>query len=105
MGTKAKRHVHKYYRATLSFGKVWACFLSDCNHYMPQHMEELVKGKFSICWNCDEKFILTPFHMKQDKPICMDCSLFAKTTVESKDSSEKDESPVTAEAILKFVRS
>lgn len=97
MATKAKRHVHKYYRATLSFGKVWACFLSDCNHYMPQHMAELVNGKHSICWQCEEKFTLTPINLKQDKPICPDCSLGLPETTEV--------SVDTSEAIINFVRS
>lgn len=109
MATKAKRHVHKYYRANMSSQKVWACALSDCNHYMPKHMEELVRGKNSICWKCGEDFILNPFHMKQDKPVCDDCALGLseiqgtgiKTTVVEKVSEDTP----TAEAILNFVRS
>lgn len=69
-----KRHkTHKYHRIQLDFGRVWACALSDCTHYMPKHMENLVEGKQSFCWNCNEIFILDSISMKDDKPICINC--------------------------------
>lgn len=73
MSTKAKRHTHKYYRVTIAGQSVWACALSDCNHYMPKHMENLVPGKGSICWECGEPMILDPNNMGEDKPRCKDC--------------------------------
>lgn len=66
---------HKYYHADLPFGKVWACALSGCNHHMPQHYEPLLNGKYSLCWECGEKFILTPLNMQDDQPRCTDCKL------------------------------
>ena len=72
----SKRHPHKYHKIQLSFGKVWACALPECSHYMPLHMTELVVGKFSICWKCGEQFVLEPHHLKLDKPICNDCNPF-----------------------------
>ena len=76
MSTKAKRHVHKYHRITLSYDtKVWACAHPTCNHYMPKHLESMVEGKASICWSCGEMFQLNPTTMKMDKPFCNDCIL------------------------------
>jgi len=71
--SKSKRHIHKYHRVQLSFAKVWACALPDCYHYLPQHMEELVQGKNSFCWGCNDKIVLTPLNMTDDKPMCVDC--------------------------------
>lgn len=71
--SRARRHPHKYRKAKLTFGTVWACSLPDCNHYMPQHMSELVAGKRSICWGCDEVFVMTPESMRDEFPKCDDC--------------------------------
>lgn len=87
----------------MQFTKIWACGSPDCNHHMPQHLEELVNGKASICWQCDEKFVLTGINMKQDKPICSDCAL-GLNDIPVTVSEETVEVP-SAEAILKFVRS
>lgn len=76
---KARRHTHKYYRADFRFGRVWACALPDCNHYMPQHMEDFVNGKFSICWQCGEQFKMNPISMKMDQPVCEECRLGKET--------------------------
>jgi hypothetical protein len=71
--SRARRHPHKYRKAKLTFGTVWACALPDCNHYMPQHMSELVVGKRSICWTCDAIFVMSPENMKEEFPKCDDC--------------------------------
>jgi hypothetical protein len=73
MATKAKRHVHKYHKVSLSYADVWACALPDCNHYMPKHMEATLPGKYSFCWQCGEKFLLSPETMNLDKPKCLTC--------------------------------
>lgn len=73
MANRSKRHIHKYHRIELSYGKVWACALPDCNHHMPQYMDSMVPGKNSLCWNCNEKMVLNPLNMKNDKPLCSDC--------------------------------
>lgn len=70
----AKRHAHKYYKAKLSFGDVWACALPDCNHYMPTHMAQMVPGKNTLCWKCDNVTTMTLENMKSDKPLCPECS-------------------------------
>jgi hypothetical protein len=74
MATKARRHIHKYYKANLAGVKVWACALPECTHYMPAHMAALVDGKASLCWKCEDRFILNPSNMTEDKPICDECS-------------------------------
>jgi hypothetical protein len=73
--TKAKRHVHKYYRARPNKYSdfLWACAIPDCTHHMPKHMEHLLHGKATICWGCGEQMILDERAYKMDKPICMDC--------------------------------
>ena len=75
MGSKAKRHVHKYMRRNVSYVDVWACALPNCTHYMPPHMAELVEGKHSICWSCEKVFVMNILNMEANdgKPICDDC--------------------------------
>lgn len=71
--SKAKRHTHKYHKVKIASDKVWACALPHCNHHMPKHMENLVVGKATLCWNCDEEFTLNVANMRDDKPQCDDC--------------------------------
>jgi hypothetical protein len=68
-----KAHIHKYYRAQLPFGKVWACALSDCNHHMPQHYESLMLGKKSLCTACGEVMSLTEHNLNTERPLCFNC--------------------------------
>lgn len=79
--TKAKRHVHKYNRIFMSGTPLWACALPTCNHYMPKHMEMMVEGKMSICWDCGKEFILDEENMMVDKPNC-GCVVRKKTDTE-----------------------
>lgn len=73
MSTKSKRHVHKYYRVSMNGTDVWACAKPDCMHYMPQHMEKLVNGKSTVCWECGENTFMTPASMADRQPRCDDC--------------------------------
>lgn len=73
MATKSKRHTHKYHRIDIAGTKVWACALGDCMHYMPKHMESLVNGKNSYCWNCNKQMVLDNENMKMDMPTCFIC--------------------------------
>jgi hypothetical protein len=75
MATKAKRHIHKYEKVTLSFGQVWRCALPECSHYMGNHLAGLVEGKASFCWQCDNPMILDTENMKEDRPRCTNCRL------------------------------
>lgn len=74
MSTKAKRHTHKYYQAEVSAGRLWACALPDCGHWMPAHYANLVLGKASLCWKCGERLIIGSEHMKMTKPLCDACN-------------------------------
>lgn len=68
--TGAKRHTHKYHK----INGVWACALSDCTHYMPKNVALMIVGKSSICWACEQEFILTPNSLETNVPQCDDCS-------------------------------
>ena len=70
----AKKHIHKYHRITLGYGKVWSCAIPECNHFMPRNMSARVIGKASICWNCGEQFVLDEHNMKDDRPVCIKCA-------------------------------
>jgi Zn finger protein HypA/HybF involved in hydrogenase expression len=69
-----KKHVHKYHKVDIAYDRLWACALPTCTHYMPKHLETMLPGKGSICWKCDEPFILDAVNMQDDKPVCPDCS-------------------------------
>lgn len=71
--TKSKRHTHKYHLVNMGATSVWACALPNCNHYMPDHMSRMVPGKMSLCYSCDEPFILDSEAMKATRPTCMEC--------------------------------
>jgi hypothetical protein len=73
--TRAKRHIHKYYKVQMGAVKVWACALGDCNHYMPYHMNNMMNGKFSICWQCGKDMVLHPGNLEDDMPRCDACKL------------------------------
>lgn len=70
---KAKRHTHKYHKIDMLGSKIWACALPDCNHYMPKHMENLIPGKSTYCWECNSSMVLDPKALTMDRPICIDC--------------------------------
>jgi hypothetical protein len=76
--TRAKRHIHKYYRVTIAGVRVWKCFDPMCGHYMPKHQESLVEGKATICWSCGEQTTMTGLNMEMDRPLCDDCILSAR---------------------------
>lgn len=76
---RSKRHVHKYHKVMVANQYVWACALPDCTHYMPKHMENMIPGKYSICWNCGETFLLDTVNMRTDKPYCPDCMVPSDT--------------------------
>lgn len=71
----AKRHTHKYHKVPLGSGKVWACarLSENCTHHIPPYMESTIVGRKSICWECNDEFVLDPNSIEHDKPICPDC--------------------------------
>lgn len=68
-----KNHPHKYIRRDVGNGKVWACALPDCNHFMPPHLNSLLEGRSAICWGCEEKFTLDSTSLMEGMPRCDDC--------------------------------
>lgn len=73
--SKRKQHIHKYQRISIGEFKVWSCALPDCQHYMPKHMEQMIPGKGTICWNCLEECLMGPIQMNMIRPFCDDCLL------------------------------
>lgn len=69
----AKKHIHKYHKVNIGYTKVWACALPNCSHHMPHNMEDLVIGKSSFCWECNNPIVLDEINMQVDKPICRVC--------------------------------
>lgn len=78
MARHSKRHIHKYHKIDVNYTDVWACALPDCTHFMPKHMENMVLGRASLCWQCNERFILNTENMKNKRPICPTCALGVK---------------------------
>ncbi len=68
----SKKHVHKYHK--LQDG-LWHCALSDCTHFMPHNVAYNMRGKNSLCWDCNEKFPLDEEAMENDEPICYKCRI------------------------------
>lgn len=69
----SKRHIHKYHKVLVNTTKVWACGEPECYHFMPDNLKDLIPGRASKCWSCEDTFILDPINMKDDKPICINC--------------------------------
>jgi DNA-directed RNA polymerase subunit RPC12/RpoP len=73
-GRGSKNHIHKYHHIDITYAKVWACALGDCTHYMPAHLNSLMTGKKSHCWECNKEFFLDEENMKNPEPVCMACA-------------------------------
>lgn len=96
---KSRRHPHKYHRVDLEYAKVFSCALPECSHYMPKHMEKTLPGKQSVCWGCDEVFILDEDALKSDRPMCIKCRTGINTTPDA------PEAPVSEDSMLqKFLK-
>ena len=87
----SKKHTHKYYKRGLGSQTVWACALPDCNHFMPVHLEDLVRGKRTLCWNfgkseypdCEKTTVIDDRTWRMDKPLCENCDPNAVSSIES----------------------
>lgn len=108
--TRSRRHRHKYHLVAMGANHVWACALPDCTHYMPNHMEAMVEGKASICWQCGEDMILDKENMKDKQPRCYNCKtgIVAELpmTPVLKERLNNQESPkisISEETILSFL--
>lgn len=71
----AKRHTHKYHRIPFGRTKVWACALTNegCTHHLPHNMEGTIVNRLSICWECENEYVIDENCIVQDKPRCKDC--------------------------------
>jgi hypothetical protein len=70
--TEAKeKHIHKLKRVTYKSGNsIFFCTLPDCPY---KSKTELVLGKRSICWRCNEPFIMNDYSLRLAKPHCENC--------------------------------
>lgn len=69
------KHVHKYIRVSIRFAMIWKCANPDCSHFMPPHLNGILVGRYSICWQCNDKFVLDDDALSEDMPRCADCRL------------------------------
>lgn len=72
-GRATGKHIHKYMHQQLKVIKVWRCAAPECSHWMPPHLEDLLMGRFSVCWNCNETFPLDERAMQDEQPVCINC--------------------------------
>lgn len=66
---------HKYKRVQMRKDNpnwiVFRCMLPDCSHYLPTL--EMVINKLSLCWGCEQQFLITKEHVERVKPTCESC--------------------------------
>lgn len=67
------KHIHSYTRVKGKFSSIWKCADGDCNHFVYQAQDYIVKGRNSICWECGRIFSLTELAMQEDNPRCDTC--------------------------------
>jgi hypothetical protein len=64
-------HIHKFKRLTYKSGnQIFFCTLPDCSQKINP---ALALGKRSICWRCEEPFIMTEYSLRLAKPHCENC--------------------------------
>lgn len=71
MAKRNPDHVHKYHKVKLGKHVVYKCALGGCPHYI---RKELVEGRISICWICDEPFQITKVSSSLLRPHCISCT-------------------------------
>lgn len=66
-----QQHVHKLKRLKYKSGNViFFCTLPDCNFKINI---ALALGKRSICWRCEQPFIMSDYALRLAKPHCEGC--------------------------------
>lgn len=80
---KTVSHVHKYIRVKLGKHVVFKCAIPACSHYK---RKELVEGQLSICWRCENTFVMNKASVALEKPHCFDCTKFKKKIFENLDA-------------------
>lgn len=84
--TGAKRHIHRYMR----INGIWYCSFSDCTHYMPLNIANGVLGKQSICFQCGNQFVIDETTIKEDQPICLECTIKLQIGIDDMDEIIKE---------------
>ena len=74
-------HVHKYIRVKLGDKEhiVFKCALPNCPHNLAK---DLVEGRLSICWRCNEAFVITKAQINLKRPHCLNCTKYKKVKKE-----------------------
>lgn len=74
MGRPSKKHIHKYRKVKPNKNNpdwvIYKCDLPGCTHYI--HGEILILGKQSICFLCEQPFIMNVRSLRV-KPECNVC--------------------------------
>ena len=66
-----EKHIHKFRRLKYKSGNsIFFCALPDCNQKINI---SLALGKRSICWRCEEPFIMSEYSLRLAKPHCSNC--------------------------------
>lgn len=78
-----QKHIHKYHLVAMKFRSLWCCGLPTCSHHMPPDLVETLPGKASICWECNEPFILDDVNMKDAQPRCANCNPTIKSMADA----------------------
>lgn len=64
-------HVHKFKRHKYSTGRIiFFCALPDCSKKLAP---ALALGKKTLCWRCEQPFILNEYAVRLVKPHCEKC--------------------------------
>jgi hypothetical protein len=65
------KHTHKFKRHRYKSGnEVYFCALPDCSVKIAP---ALALGKRTICWRCENEFVMTEYSVRLAKPHCLDC--------------------------------
>ena len=64
-------HIHRFKRVKFKTGSaIFFCVQPDCNKRINP---VLTLGKKSLCWRCNQPFILDEYSIRLAKPHCNDC--------------------------------
>jgi hypothetical protein len=53
--------------------KTWKCALEGCGFFVHLGLAHVLIGKQAICWNCEERFVVSEESLKEEKPRCLEC--------------------------------
>lgn len=67
------KHTHRYIKIGGKYTPLWKCADGDCRHFVYLAQENVIVGRFSLCWECGLKFIMDEDAMKEDQPRCHEC--------------------------------